>query len=364
MKLLILSPSYVAGTCGVLDYSQLLCEQLRLHSVDASVYSINSQADPSHSKLTEYIDFFQPDWISLQFVSYAYSKRGLISSHSLPWTKLRGRLGSNVIFHETWIGAHLGASLRQRSIGALQRSGIKKAMRIMKPDVVHTTNHLYMRMLERAGISNTLLPLFGNIPISQSSFNPYIKLFDLMAPGTSQSDWLVAAFFGTIYPSKHLLDALIWLQNFCLQKQKLLLITSLGYSPMAPSLFSDLTLRLPSNESLFFHFTGKLESNTLSTWIGNADFGLSTTPFNIIDKSGSALAFREHGIPVIVMDKGVPLRGLTYEMPDLSPEVWMFGDERLLNVSTLPTRRTPYSRISRVTTQFLLDLGYSTDVNT
>jgi hypothetical protein len=358
MKILILSASSVSGPSGVDDYSQLLCKQLRLHAIDSIVYAVNYETEPSHTRLIAYIDEFKPDWISLQFVSYAYAKRGLIGPHSLPWQKLRGRLGSQILFHETWIGAHEGASLRQRSIGALQKWGIQNAMRIMRPDVVHTTNNLYSMMLEKAGILNTILPLYGSIPIAKSSPNPYLKLYDQLAPGTRHSDWLVLAFFGSIYPSINLFDALQWLQNKSLQQGKLLLIVSIGYSPRAEKLFKDLTLRLPYTGTTFFHVTGKLEPITASSWIGNANCGLSTTPFNIIDKSSSALAFREHGIPVVVMDKGDPVRNLAYMAPDLSPEVWMFGDERLNNFTLLPPPQEPFSRIACITSKFLSDLGY------
>jgi hypothetical protein len=102
--------------------------------------------------------------------------------------------------------------------------------------------------------------------------------------------------------------------------------------------------------------TGPLSSSDLSSWINYADCGLSTTPFNIIDKSSSALAFVDHGLPVIVMDPGSPVRGIDYCQQDLTPDFWLFGDPRLETFECMPPRHASMPRKDRVVQQFIEDL--------
>ena len=42
--------------------------------------------------MVERVRMAEPDWVSLQFVPYAYAHRGLVGRSTLPWEKLRGRM--------------------------------------------------------------------------------------------------------------------------------------------------------------------------------------------------------------------------------------------------------------------------------
>jgi hypothetical protein len=134
------------------------------------------------------------------------------------------------------------------------------------------------------------------------------------------------------------------------------LVVSLGHCPTAESTFAALAPQLPAEGRPTFLVKGRLDSAALSPWIRWADCGLATTPFNIIEKSGSAIAFAEHGVPVIVMDAGADVRGVALPREDLAPEFWLFGDQRLDALTGLPPRRMPQSRLDQVAKQFLVDL--------
>jgi hypothetical protein len=357
MRILILCPANTRGNCGVLDYSLALSDCLRKHSIDSSVFAIDKHKDPNHKKLIDFIQYFKPDWTSLQFVSYAYAKRGLITPFSLPWQKIKGRVGTHILFHETWNGAHVGASLKQRIIGLLQRFGIQYVVFRMKPNIVHTTNPLYVAMLGYLGISSTMLPLFSNIPISTSDLNPYEPLLARLVSGSTSKNWLIAALFGSIHPSSNLLYAISWLHSVSSRDSKHLLVVSLGKAAGASSIFENLANSLSSTSDVFFHVVGKLDASDLSLWIKNADCCLCTTPHNIIQKSGSAKAFLEHGVPIIAMDHGSSVRCVSYKSLDLTPDIWLFGDPRLVSSHSLPPRKAPSSCIDEVALQFLADLG-------
>jgi hypothetical protein len=342
---------------GVGDYSLLLAAKVEhISGATTSVFSIREQEQGNPYNATTEVKAFNPDWSSFQFVPYAYASRGLVTPLTLPWKRLKGRVGTHFMFHEIWTGAHYGATLRERMVGFLQRRGIQAVVRAVRPQVVHSSNLLYSAMLRGAGIENSVLPLFGNIPIILSGFDPYDEVVSGLCPGSRRQDWTVAAFFGSIYPSEKILLALTWLQNLCQRQQRRLLVVSLGHCPSAESSFGTWARTLPASGRPHFLVKGPLESDVLSGWIGAADCGLATTPLNIIEKSGSAVAFAEHGIPVIVMDAGAPVRGLSLSQTDLAPDFWLFGDERLLQMEDLQPRRAPRSRLDQVARQFMKDL--------
>lgn len=357
MKIVFLADSNQPGESGVGDYALHLCARLQALKVDASVECLGAPNSASRDCLADRVRASQPDWVSLQFVPYAYAHRGWVGRRTLPWKALRGRLGTHVMFHEIWIGAHQGASLRDRAMGALQRRGIQNLMRELRPDRVHCGNRLYSAMLLRAGLPNRLLPLFGNIPVRISARDPYEEVLAGIAPDRTRSGWVVAALFGSIYPSEQLLPALRWLHAYCLRQGQRLLVVSLGHCPMAETTFAALASQLPAEDRPTFLVKGRLDATALSAWIRWADCGLATTPFNIIEKSGSAVAFAEHGVPVIVMDAGADVRGVTLPRQDSAPEFWLFGDQRLEALNRLPPRRDPQPRLEHVAKQFLADLG-------
>ena len=356
MKLVIIADTNQLGLSGVGDFALLLAQSLRDCNVNVVFEALGPPDRTSLSALAESVQHAEADWVSLHFVPYTLAYQGLVSSRTLPWEKLRGRVGTHILFHEIWIGAHQGAPWRQRAIGLLQRLGIRQVLHQLKPDIIHCTNSLYSALLHNADIPNKVLPLFSNIPVLSDGCDPYPQLLTNFVPGANRASWVVATFFGSIYPSESLFSALQWLSAKCFSNGKHLLVVSLGHCPMAVDTFESLASRFSEESKPYFHVTGKLEPTALSSWIRSADCGLSTTPFNIIDKSSSSVAFVEHGVPVIVMDAGAPIRGLNFTQPDLAPEFFLFGDKRLDEHASLPMCCEPQPRRDRIVNQFLSDL--------
>jgi len=357
LRLLIVLDTIKPGASGVADYALLLGQAVQA-TADVKVTFHALGLERSRPKaLLERVQELKPDWVSFHFVPYAYATRGFVGASTLPWVQLRGLLGTHIYFHELWIGAHLGASFRERVSGIIQRRGIHQLMRALRPTVVHTSNYLYSAMLDSQGIQNRVLPLFSAIPVVKDVTDPYLEMLCHISPGISRDQWVVAAFFGAIYPCRKLFLALQWLHERCDQQRKRLLVVSLGYSPTAKDVFNQISSHFPDDRPPIFVEKGKMDSNLLSAWLSSADCGLATTPFNIIGKSASAISLVEHGLPVIVIDPGVPVRGVPYYQPDLAPEFWLFGDPRLESFPCLPPRRNQYPLIHRVVHQFLDDLS-------
>lgn len=357
MRLLIVLDTITAGVSGVADYALLLGQAIQSNSnVDVTFHPLGHKQSRER-ELLQRVQELKPDWVSFHFVPYAYATRGFVTGLTLPWSQLRGLIGTHIYFHELWIGAHQGASLRHRLSGLIQRRGIHQLMQNLQPTVVHTSNHLYSAMLHNDGIQSRVLPLFSTIPTIRNVSDPYLETLQSFSPGTSRDEWVVAIFFGAIYPCINLLPALQWLHKRCDQQRKRLLVVSLGHSPTAKKVFSHMSSQFPEENPPLFLVKGRMESKLLSLWLTNADCGLATTPYNIIAKSASAISLSEHGLPVLVVDPGAPVRCLPYHQPDLAPEFWLFGDRRLEGFPCLPPRRKQSPLITRVVHQFLDDLS-------
>ena len=357
MKIIFLADSDQPRMSGVGDYTLNLCNSLQRQGHHGIVKSIGSPTSVARSGLADLVQSEQPDWVSIQFVPYAYAKRGLVHPRTLPWDRLRGKVGTHLMFHEVWIGSHHGASLRERAVGLLQRELIKSAISMIRPDIVHCSNPLYSTMLARAGIPNSILPLFGSLPISSARDDPYADDLQRLKPGTTRSDWMIVVFFGNIYPTKNLPAILAWLHNRCMRFGKDLLVVSLGNCPAAEATFSSLSACLEAKDRLHFLIKGRQDASILSRLIVSADCGLSTTPFNIIEKSSSAVTFVEHGLPVIVAEPGQPVRGCDLKLDDHAPDYWLFDDPSLQAFPCLPPRRLPQARLPLISQQFLSDLN-------
>jgi hypothetical protein len=211
-------------------------------------------------------------------------------------------------------------------------------------------------MLHKEGIPNSILSLFSTIPIACDLSDPYPSLLDSLCPGMTRDECVIVLFFGAIYPCKDLLPATQWLYERCSCHAKQLIVLSLGHSPSANDVFNYLRAQFPVDRSPFFVVKGKMNAASLSSWFSYADGGIATTPYNIVAKSASAASLAEHGLPVLVIDAGLPVRGLPNDFCDLAPDFWLFGDSRLENFPFLPPRRTHTPLIHRVVNQFVDDL--------
>jgi hypothetical protein len=358
MKIALIVNTRDPGQSGVGDYALRLASKLSELGVETRLVVPRPTGEDVKRAVSE-LQAFQPDWTSFQFVPYAFARRGLVNRRSLPWESLKGYSGTHFMFHEVWIGAHEGASIRQQLMGFLQRRGIQSVMRRLRPDVVHCSNRLYSAMLRGAGIENQVLPLFGNIPIAVSAEDPCVEKVRSLAPGTRREDWTVAALFGTIYPARHVPAVLRWLLDLCQRHGRRLLLVSLGHCPLAEEILGRWKQALGEGLPVDFLVGGRMSADRVSAWMQSVDCALATTPFNIIEKSGSAVAFAEHGVPVIVADDGAPVRGISLAQADLAPAFWLFGDQRLMRWQDLPPRKNPKSRLDEIASQFLANLERS-----
>ncbi|MBC8008989.1 MAG: glycosyltransferase, partial [Burkholderiales bacterium] len=215
MTLLFICAGLEPGRDGVGDYTRRLaaaciarghpCTLLALHDphiarrhddTSDALHVIRLPADsPWPERLAYAVDRtlrLAPDWISWQFVAYGFHPRGFLPATLLQAAaSFRGPL-CHVMLHELWLGLEVGAPLRDRALGWLQRRGVTCLLDQLDADVVHTSNVTYRAALGREGYDSDVLPLFGNVPIAPDPSSPSAH-FTGVTFGTLHPQWQPAA---------------------------------------------------------------------------------------------------------------------------------------------------------------------------
>jgi hypothetical protein len=192
MKILFATACSETGRDGVGDYTNLLAKEVAKQGHKSAILALNDRFVDSQRierrgddlevlRLPQSIkgrergqliaDFkrrFSPDWVSLQFVPYGLNRKGIVAG----WGKVLDQLARNarvhIMLHELWIGQNVSSTIRHYLIGLIQRRFIVGLLKRLNPRVVTTSCGPYLHLLEKAKVSTSKLPLFGNIPLSVS----------------------------------------------------------------------------------------------------------------------------------------------------------------------------------------------------
>lgn len=282
---------------------------------------------------------FDPDWVSLQFVCYGFHPRGFCWAAA---TRLRDIIGErpvHLMLHELWIGAEGTASWKPRVFGSMQRAGVLRLYRKLRIEVTHTSNPAYAAMLRARRIPAAVLPLFGAVP--------------LCPPGdtTIRSRGWRFLMFGTLHP--------VWPPE-----PLLALLASLGAGVeiwhagqigSGVDLWENMTRAYAGR--ITFKRWGAQSPEQLAKIFSEVDFGIATTPWEIVGKSASVAAMLEHGLPVVVNRDDVHIPGWTgagydLQLIKMTPEL-----PRQLRAAR---RRPAAARLPEITSSFLDELQAKT----
>ena len=138
-----------------------------------------------------------PDHISFQYVIYAYHTKGLpVVAHKFLVEVLKSYEVS-IMMHEPWIGRSKDDSFRHKVIGYCQQIIIKQLIDGIEPIRVFTSNLAFSDLLQKKGIQNKILPLFSNIPFSESSIGLVPDLFKKNGISIDESSMKIIL-FGTL----------------------------------------------------------------------------------------------------------------------------------------------------------------------
>lgn len=191
------------------------------------------------------------------------------------------------MFHELWVGMDEQASKKHSLWGHIQRQLIKSLIKNIKPNLIHTQTRLYQEQLKELGYNAVYLQLFGNIPL----FN---DLEVIKVPLVNNKN-IGIVIFGTIHPGAPVVYFAEELALFSKEHQLEISFKMVGRCGKEQESWCTI---LRAN-GFDVEVLGEQPSKRISETLANASIGVSTTPYALIEKSGSVAAMREHNLPVI-----------------------------------------------------------------
>lgn len=384
MRITFLTGGLEPGRDGVGDYSRLLAGACRKLGQEVTIIALNdTKVDGTKEGLVdgipslqiptskpwpqkwvragEFLSKYPSDWLSLQFVPYAFGKRGLFNEFLKGIPKLAMGKRVHLKFHEIWIGQYPQSPLKERLVGYLQKRLVRRLVRSLKPKVIHYTNAGAKIRLEQAGIRAQYLPVFSNIPLQPKGEENWIiqRLLNenVTIPDDNPDRFLFFGFFGSIHnkwPARQLLERL---RMYTAAQSKRPALLHAGILPRTRNRWREIQKNYSGD--WLIHSFGKLQDAEISSYLQSLDFGMTSTPWDLVGKSGAIAAMVEHGLPVIVnVEGGTP--GAPLVIQEQFEPLILNADEQLLLKLPAPLRQKPVpDNLSFVAEQFLLSLEAS-----
>ena len=369
MNLLFLCTSLEPGRDGVGDYTRQLaetcveaghgCKIIALHDPfvpesreemqggrDHEIFCVRLTTQQTWAERTyltrNYVGTFQPDWLSWQVVPYGFHPKGILPKEVIALGEIGASRSVHVMLHELWIGLSRGEPLRHRFWGRFQRRALRRFLKAVHPQVLHTSNIAFQSALDHEGWSSEVLPLFGNIPIVPVS----------AAPETRRDEW-VGGIFGTIHPqfkAKQCFDKLI--EGARASGRRFSLVGMGRHGEYGDQFMAGLKRDYAGQMDVTV--LGALSPEDVSRWLQTLDFGIATHPWALVGKSGAAAAMLDHGVPVIVPREDWELRRSSMSIPPVDPLVIRLSQMPPEHMAgKLARKRQPAPRLPIVSATFL-----------
>jgi hypothetical protein len=313
MRIVIICGALEPGHDGVGDYTRRLSGELikQGHSITAialndrhikSSIEIVQDADGAalntlriaasttdaerYQALKIFIQNFNPDWVSLQFVPYSFHLKGIPFNLFSKLANLNIRSRWHIMFHEIWLDKP--ERPLQHVVMLLQKLAVYAGVKKLRPQVINTTIAYNQQRLQRMGISSKVLGLFGNIAKSDGVFVP--QNFDKESKNI--------LYFGGPPRDEYLKQVLNGLASFCKDaRQQVSVIVVSGTSITKDAFVNALNGKLGTYGTKVIDM-GFVETPMLSTLLSNCTVGVVRSEPYFIGKSGSAVGMLEHGLPV------------------------------------------------------------------
>ena len=312
-KILFICGSLEPGRDGVGDYARELAGALLAIGVESKIIAIMDRSvdgivEENQStrereveviRLSKSLSFkvrkreyqnlvadFNPDFISLQFVPYAFSPKGIplnlsrflkTKDHNIKW---------HFMIHEGYIGGSL--DFKNKIIQKIQIYILNSLVKKFEPVVIHTSTPLYQGYLIDIGINTHILGLFGNIPINQQVIR------------TESTLAFRGVYFGAA-PQLNDFQAFVDdLLEYIQKTHEKIEIVMCGKSGESGKEFANFLRQHISDKRFRVIEKGIMSSEDLSILFLNSDFAIAREPARLLGKSGSAIAMLEHGLPMWV----------------------------------------------------------------
>jgi len=288
---------------------------------------------------------FKPDWISLQYVPFGFNLKGLPFNLAKKLKQLAGNNRWEVMFHE--LAVNRDESFKFKIWSLLQVKIIRDLLAKLQPLVIHTNTELYKYRIKEMGFEATVLPLFSNISNTTKNeeeiFNANIPTFI----SAHRDDYIVGTLFGSFDFKRWNMRSLLNKFTYKFSKKRIAIV-SLGRMPTGQDYWELLKKNYPQVD---FISLGEQSAEFISYWLLNyTDFGILTTLPELSGKSGSFMAFKEHGVPVVCTKESTALKPFQI----LLDKVLTVVDDK--TNFELPPKYQPVSLLNNVVEQFINDL--------
>ena len=94
----------------------------------------------------------------------------------------------------------------------------------------------------------------------------------------------------------------------------------------------------------FIERTGELSTDLISEKLQECALGVSTTPYDVIGKSGATAAMFEHGLPVMAYDDGDTPQDKLFVMKEFEDQFFLLNEKKCVEnlISFLSKERKPF----------------------
>lgn len=332
MKILFICSSLEKGKDGVGDYNRRLSGELIRQGHQASIIALNDkhsmgieesiQKDEDNEILVlrlgksnswnnridaakQFITNQNPDWLSLQYVSFGFQDKGL----PFGLTRILKQMGGSdrkwhVMFHELWVGMNDEASFKLKIWGKIQKYLVLNLLRNLKPIKISTQTDIYAWQLKRNGFTPHLLPLCSNIKNIKPKAN------------RNETEYINIAIFGSICqntPFKDFITEFLPYQNTSNGKYKFLFMGRNGVE-------LPVWTKICSENNIKFEILGELPGAEISNILNSCHIGISTTPVLLAQKSGVVAAYLAHHLKVVFISRPWHVHNFPIQSSFISPE--------------------------------------------
>ncbi|MFN3588950.1 MAG: hypothetical protein ACK4UP_06175 [Spirosomataceae bacterium] len=327
MKIIFICGSLEPGKDGVGDYTRWLASELIINGRDVRLLALNDKhlVGSLHEVQLEqdqqittlrlgknlgwkeraatakvWVDAFNPSWLSLQYVPYAFQDKGLPLFLGRYLKEIGGDRKWHVMFHELCIGLNRESSWKEKSIGFLQKQLIKHLLRQLQVTKISTQCTLYRVLLEKwTSQEIQYLPLFSNI-----------ERFEFEGIERKNGRFVL---FGGIHKSPRVNDFLWDVRE---KFGKSAEFVFLGRNGSERNTWIDACERI----GIQYQIVGEVSAKEISKTLQTAQYGVATTPSLLIEKSGSFAAYVNHGLTAICVSKSWTVTG--FDEANLDVMIW------------------------------------------
>jgi hypothetical protein len=241
--------------------------------------------------------------------------------------------------------------VKARVFGWWQRRAVRALLGRIGPACVHTSTGYYCAALATLGQPATRLPVFGSVPRA----GVIARDGELLRIPPHA---IVCGHFGTLHPGWKHESFLADFAALAAEKKRPAAFVAAGSLGYGAALFEQVAAKWRGQ--IICVALGKMTAEDLSAAFARFDFGVTSVPWNILRKSSSAAALREHGLRVVVTDAGAPPRFAARDLDDAASDagfVPYFRDRTRL-ADTLQ-KTAPRAGVEAIAAQFLADLDAS-----